>query len=222
MPPPPWCARPAPQRVGLNLGGIANITVLPGDDAAVTGFDTGPGNTLLDAWILRHEGKSFDAGGEWAAGGAVDEGLLARMRADPYFSAPPPKSTGFEYFNLDWLERMGGGGIAPRDVQATLAELTAGTIADAVRSAAPATSEMFVCGGGIHNDFLVARIRALLPGIDISPTSAAGLHPDWVEAAAFAWLAMRTISGQPGNLPSVTGAREAVVLGRVFPGAENA
>ena len=209
-----WLFRkPGSTRVVLNIGGIANVTILPGDGGVTTGFDTGPGNTLLDAWIGRHRELPYDEQGRWAAEGTVDEVLLGRLLADPFFAAPPPKSTGFEYFNLDWLARAGVDALAPVDVQATLCELTARSVAAAIRDVA---REVLVCGGGIHNWDLERRLSDALPGIPLASTATAGLDPDWVEAAAFAWLAMRTLGGLPGNLPSVTGARQAAVLGETF------
>jgi len=206
--------RDGSDRIVLNIGGIANITVLPGDQAATTGFDTGPGNTLMDAWITRHRDQAFDRNGAWAAEGAVDEALLSRLKADRYFSTPPPKSTGFEYFNLDWLESYGIDRLDAVDVQSTLCSLTAVTIADAVRARG---DEVLVCGGGVHNAELMRRLRSELPGVPVRSTEAAGLDPDWVEAVAFAWLAMRTTAGLPGNLPSVTGASRPAVLGTAHP-----
>jgi anhydro-N-acetylmuramic acid kinase len=201
-------------RVVLNLGGIANVTILPADDAAVTGFDTGPGNTLLDGWIAQHGGEPFDRGGEWSASGTVVAPLLERLAADPYFSAPPPKSTGFEHFNARWLEAAGADGLEPADVQATLAQLTADTVAAAVR--AVDTRELLVCGGGVHNRDVLQRLGQALPGVSIRSTAEFGLDPDWVEAAAFAWLAKRRTEGLPGNLPSVTGASRPAVLGATY------
>jgi anhydro-N-acetylmuramic acid kinase len=201
-------------RVVVNIGGIANVTVLAGS-GDVTGFDTGPGNTLMDKWALRHTGRPFDADGAFAAGGSVNEDLLERLLHDPYFAAPPPKSTGLEYFNPDWLLRVGAAGLAPADVQATLSELTAASIANAVAEHAPDTSSVFVCGGGVHNTELMRRLHARLGDVRLDSTAAVGLDPDWVEATAFAWLALRTLSGLPGNLPSVTGAERPVVLGTV-------
>ncbi len=200
-------------RAVLNIGGIANLTLLPGDDAPVTGFDTGPGNTLLDAWIRQHHGRAYDRDGAWADAGSVDPDLLARLLADPYFAAPPPKSTGLEHFNLEWLAAHGVDGIDPADTQATLAALTIRSIADAVPAAT--VTELLVCGGGAHNAVLMAGLAAALPGVEVASTAAHGLDPDWVEAVAFAWLAMRRIEGLPGNLPSVTGASRAVALGAV-------
>ena len=202
-------------RVVLNLGGIANITVLPGDDTAIIGFDTGPGNTLMDAWIREHRGLPFDAGGDWAASGKVVNRLLTALHADAYFDLPAPKSTGFEHFNLDWLRSFGIDGEAPVDVQATLSELTALSVAAAIEKSADATRDIFVCGGGVHNKDLLRRLGARLPGKAISSTADVGLDPDWVEAAAFAWLAMRTMQGETGNLPSVTGANHNKVLGAI-------
>ena len=200
------------QRVILNLGGIANVTVL---GEPLTGFDTGPGNTLMDAWIARHRDEPFDRDGDWAATGTVDDGLLERLASDSYFAEAPPKSTGFEYFNLDWLEAHDTGGIDAADVQATLAELTAVTIARAVQEHAAGAKELLVCGGGAHNRELLRRLGAALPGIGTDSTATAGLDPDWVEATAFAWLARETLGGRPGNAPSVTGAERLAVLGAI-------
>jgi anhydro-N-acetylmuramic acid kinase len=211
-----WLLRAAGQsRCVVNIGGIANITVLPGDETAATGYDTGPGNTLLDAWVRHHMSKAFDRDGVWAAEGEVDSALLARLLSDPYFSKAPPKSTGLEYFNLEWLNRANVAGLKPVDVQATLCELTATSIADALRARQPALAELHVCGGGVHNQTLMRRLRDLLPATRVGSTMAIGLDPDWVEAAAFAWLAMRRMTGQPGNLPSVTGAKSAAMLGAI-------
>ena len=199
----------------LNIGGVANLTVLTGQNDTI-GFDTGPGNSLMDAWMRKHRDAAFDRDGRWAAAGSVDQELLARFLSEPYFAYAPPKSTGFEQFNLRWIEGHDTHSIKPVDVQATLCVLSAATIADAVTDFAPDTSELLVCGGGAHNSTLMQKIDVRLPGISVAPTSVAGLDPDWVEAVAFAWLAMRHVQGLPGNLPSVTGASEAVVLGRLF------
>lgn len=208
-------------RVVLNIGGIANITRLPSDSAeAVIGFDCGPGNRLMDDWITRNLGDPFDNNGDWAASGVVDSGLLERLLADPYFSQQPPKSTGTERFNIDWLDKMLSSvdtGLNAETVQATLLELTAVTIRDAVQAYCPGTASLFVCGGGAHNRVLIARLVVLMPDIDIATTAITGIDPDWVEAAAFAWLASRTLNGLGGNLPSVTGANETVVLGGIYP-----
>ena len=204
-------------RVVLNIGGIANLTILPASGDDVTGFDTGPGNTLLDAWTRRHRGSAFDDDGQWSASGRIDERLLGRFLDDAYFAAAPPKSTGVEHFNIDWVDRFDVVDIAVEDVQATLAELTAASIAEALRRWAPATAQVFACGGGAHNSDLLARLERRVDTALIDDTGAAGLDPDWVEAAAFAWLAMRHLHARPGNLPGVTGARREVVLGARYP-----
>lgn len=203
-------------RVVVNIGGIANATLLPGHDAPVTGLDTGPGNTLLDAWVRRHRQQPFDRNGDWAAEGTVDERLLEKFLADPYFREPPPKSTGFEYFNPGWLDRFAVGDLEPVDVQATLSELTAVSIADAIGGTLSAAAEVLVCGGGARNTDLIRRLSERMRPATVTTTNAAGLDPDWVEAAAFAWLAMRRLEGLPGNLPAVTGAARATPLGGVF------
>ena len=209
-------SKPGVNRVVLNMGGIANITVLHSDGADTTGFDTGPANTLLDAWIARHRGETFDRNGRWAAQGNVDIDLLGRLLADAYFATSPPKSTGFEYFNLEWLSAAGVDNLDPVDVQATLSALSAISVATAIQEHAPDISELFVCGGGVHNTDLMRRLGAALPETTVKSTALVGLDPDWVEAAAFAWLAMRTAQGLPGNLPSVTGAKRSAVLGSIF------
>jgi anhydro-N-acetylmuramic acid kinase len=204
-------------RAVLNLGGIGNFTLLPrvGD---VRGFDTGPANALMDAWCARHTGRAYDAGGAFAASGHVDAALLARLLAEPWFALAPPKSTGREQFHLDWLQaRMGEVTISPADVQATLLELTARTVADALQITQPATRRVLVCGGGVHNAVLMARLAAQLPQAVVESTAAHGLDPDYVEAMGFAWLARETLAGRSGNLPAVTGAVGRRVLGVVYP-----
>ena len=204
-------------RAVLNLGGIGNFTLLPrtGD---VRGFDTGPANALLDAWCERHTGHAFDAGGAYAASGTADASLLARLLDEAWFALPPPKSTGREQFHLAWLEsRLGDAARAPADMQATLLELSAATIADALRATQPGTQRVLVCGGGVHNPMLMARIAAWLPDAVVESTAAHGLDPDYVEAMGFAWLARETLAGRPGNLPSVSGAKGPRVLGAVYP-----
>lgn len=211
-----WLFRaPGKHRVVLNLGGIANVTVLPGDDALVTGFDTGPGNTLLDAWIGARRSLQYDAEGQWAAGGTVIDDLLDELINDEYFNLPPPKSTGLEHFNLEWLSTFGVGKHDSCDVQATLSELTAISVAAAIDRYAPETSETYVCGGGVHNADLLSRLRSQMPETEIRTTADIGLEPDWVEAAAFAWLAMKAMKKEPGSLSSVTGARHNKVLGAI-------
>ena len=205
---------PDEDRAVLNLGGIGNFTLLPaaGD---VRGFDTGPANALLDAWCHRHTGHDYDAGGQFAASGRVDEALLARLLAEPWFAQPPPKSTGREQFHLDWLQPALSPQRAPADVQATLMELTAATVANALREHQPRTQRVLVCGGGVHNSRLLSRIAARLPEVKLESTATHGLDPDYVEAMGFAWLARETLAGRPGNLPSVTGARGYRVLGAI-------
>lgn len=205
-------------RVVLNIGGIANVTLLPADASLpVLGFDTGPGNLLLDAWAGKHLGTTHDAGGAWAATGKVSAALLATFLADPYFAATPPKSTGRDHFNMVWLLRHAPENHRAEDVQATLAELTARTIADAIARWCPGCMEVHACGGGAHNTDLMARLAAALKDLPLKTTDALDLHPDWVEAVAFAWLARETMEGRPGNLPAVTGARGPRVLGAIYP-----
>ena len=208
---------PNENRAVLNLGGIGNFTLLP-KQGDVRGFDTGPANALMDAWCERHTGKPFDAAGTFAASGRVDDALLSRLLADPWFFLPPPKSTGREQFHLRWLEaQLDSHDQAPADVQATLLELTAITVADALRATQSDTQRVLICGGGVHNRALMARITAHLPGVLVESTAAHGLDPDYVEAMGFAWLARETLAGRPGNLPSVTGAKGPRVLGAVYP-----
>ena len=206
----------AEDRAVLNLGGIANFTLLP-TVGAVRGFDTGPANALLDAWCERHTGAAFDAGGAFAAHGEVDQALLARLLDEPWFALPPPKSSGREQFHLDWLQSRLRGDERTHDVQATLLELSAATIATALLSQQPATKRVLVCGGGVHNPVLLARIAMMLPEAVVESTALHGLDPDFVEAMAFAWLAREALAGRPGNLPAVTGARGPRVLGVVHP-----
>lgn len=215
-------AKPGALRVVLNLGGIANISVLPGNAGGVYGFDTGPANTLLDGWYRRHQpdGGNYDAGGQWAASGQLIPSLLAKLLAHPYFAAPAPKSTGREMFTLDWLDgELAGSAYAPVDVQRTLQALTCHSIARQLPALDEAQSrpELFVCGGGAHNAPLLSELANLLPGWRIASTFDLGLAPDWVEGAAFAWLAQRFIHRQPGNLPAVTGASRLAVLGALYP-----
>ena len=206
-------------RAVLNLGGIANLTTLPADpDGPVLGFDTGPANTLLDAWAQRHLGRSLDDRGAWGKGGTVDQGLLARLREDDYFQRPAPKSTGPEHFDLAWLQGHLTGAETAADVQATLQALTASTVADALRAALPEAKRLLVCGGGVHNHAVMTRLAEAVAPVAVESTAAYGVDPDWVEAVAFAWLARATLAGRPGNLPAVTGAAAPVVLGGVYPG----
>jgi len=208
-------ALPGRTRVVLNLGGIANITALWAD-GRVAGFDTGPANGLLDAWCLRHCGEAFDRDGAFARSGRVDAALLATLLDDPYFRAPPPKSTGREHFHLGWLDaRLSGTSLSPSDVQATLLELTARSVADAIAEHANDASDVLLCGGGVHNRLLVQRLGELLQPRALRSTADHGVDPDYLEATAFAWLARQRLLGLPGNLPAVTGARGLRVLGAV-------
>ncbi|MGN2253397.1 anhydro-N-acetylmuramic acid kinase [Frateuria sp. GZRe12] len=203
-------------RVVLNLGGIANITVL-GPEGQVLGFDTGPANGLLDAWCLEQRGEPFDRDGAFAAAGKVDAPLLEALLADSYFALPPPKSTGREHFHLAWLLRQPRVALlSPADVQATLLELTAHTVADAIEAHAPAAADVLVCGGGVHNSRLMARLAEWLAPRRVASTAEHGIDPDYLEAAAFAWLARQRVLGLPGNLPAVTGARGRRVLGALY------
>lgn len=203
-------------RVIVNIGGISNLTRLPrsGD---VIGFDCGPGNLLLDAWIQMHMGTSFDRDGAWSASGKVLPELLQKMLAHSFFTAPPPKSTGRDMFHLEWLNSLLPDHYQPEDIQATLLELTARTIADAINRSCPGTDEVFLCGGGAHNTALKKRLSGLLPNLNLSLTDTLGIDADWVEAAAFAWLAHQTQHALPGNLPEVTGAKGARILGAIYP-----
>ena len=209
-------ADPKRHRVILNLGGIANLTDLnPGQ--AVRGFDCGPGNLLMDAWIERHQGRRFDDGGQWASQGRVLAELLRRLLADQFFGASPPKSCGRDDFNMAWLEHRLAGDEPPQDVQATLLELTALSVTQAIGRWCGDPDELFACGGGAHNQTLMARLQHHLPDCRVAGTDSLGQAADWVEALAFAWLAWRTLHGEPGNLAAVTGASGARVLGAIYP-----
>ncbi|BBL69663.1 anhydro-N-acetylmuramic acid kinase [Methylogaea oryzae] len=214
-------ASPDENRVVLNIGGIANITILPKNPSQpVTGFDTGPGNTLLDHWAQRHLGQPIDRDGAWGASGQCHQPLLKLLMDETYFERSPPKSTGKELFSPAWLRaklEMLAKPPAAADVQATLAHLTARTVAQAVQRYAPDTESVLVCGGGVHNRHLMALLAELLD-CPVESTGKFALDPDWIEAMAFAWLARQTLLGLPGNLPEVTGAKHRVVLGAVYPG----
>lgn len=204
----------------LNLGGIANLSVLPADPTApVLGFDCGPGNALMDAWCLRHTGQAFDAAGVWAAGGQLRPDLLRHLRDDPYFLLPPPKSTGRDLFSERWLQEklQNFADTKPRDVQHTLTELTASACIDCVNSYAKHSKLLIVCGGGAFNLHLLQRLQAGLPHLKVSTSDQHGLPPMEVEAAAFAWLARQTMHRRPGNLASVTGATGPRILGAIYP-----
>ena len=206
-------------RAIVNVGGIANITDLP-RSGAVRGFDTGPGNVLSDLWCARNRGATFDAQGAWAATGKVNAALLDALLADPFFAAQPPKSTHRDRFNLQWLEeRRSAAGINDQaeNIQATLVALTARTIADAIRTHAPAAEEILVCGGGANNSMLMKRLAAELAPRKVATTAEEGVPVGDVEPLAFAWLARETLSGRPGNLPAVTGAKGRRILGAIYP-----
>ena len=211
--------QPEQNRLVLNIGGIANLSVLPAD-GDVSGFDCGPGNALMDAWCQRHKGLPYDDNGAWAASGKVLPALLGQLLAEPFLEQVPPKSTGRDLFNFDWLsqhlENLGPD-TYPEDVQATLTEFTARACADSALRWGREAEQLLVCGGGALNGHLLARLAALLPTIEVQSTAACGLPPLQVEAAAFAWLARQTLLGLPGNLARVTGARGARVLGAVYP-----
>ena len=202
----------------LNIGGISNLSVLPPGAGTVLGFDCGPGNALIDHWCQTHIGQPFDAAGQWAASGKVLPQLLERLFADPYFAKAPPKSTGRDLFNPDWLaSRLGTSTANPADVQATLTELTARACVEHLQRHGADSQLLIVCGGGALNHHLLARLRTLLPKVEVVSSAELGLPPQEVEAAAFAWLARCTLRGEAGNLASVTGARGARVLGAIYP-----
>lgn len=204
-------------RVVVNIGGIANLTDLP-PGGTVRGFDTGPGNMLLDAWHGRHRGGGYDVDGAWARSGRVDNALLAVLVAEPYFARRPPKSTGRDLFDARWLDvALAARNLAPADVQATLVALTARTIADAIRRECAAAAEVLVCGGGAKNPALMEALAVELAPRAVTTTAAHGVAVEHVEALAFAWLARETLAGRPGNLPAVTGARGPRILGAIYP-----
>jgi len=204
----------AERRAVLNLGGIANVTRLdPG--GRVTGFDCGPANCLLDLWATRHIGRPYDEGGTWAARGEVHPELLRRLLDEPFFQEAPPKSTGLETFNARWLDRrLQGLDARPEDVQRTLVELTARTVADGLALEAP-PHRLLVCGGGVHNAFLMACLSDNLQEVAVQSTAQHGVHPDWVEASLFAWLARERLLGHEQDTRDMTGARHPVLLGEV-------
>ena len=209
-------ASPDENRVVVNLGGIANLTWLP-IAGPVIGFDCGPGNCLLDLWAERHLGTQMDTNGEWAAGGSVDQALLERLLGEPYISAPPPKSTGRDLFNTAWLSACGADAVDPRAAQATLLEFSARCVSEACQRYCPGAGRMIVCGGGLRNAALMRRLQALLDPVPVVSSEACGLPPQLVEGVAFAWLARMALEGTPANLPAVTGARGARVLGAIYP-----
>ena len=201
-------------RAVLNLGGIANITLL-NTDGGVSGFDCGPANCLMDAWIRKTKARDYDANGDWAAGGRVQAELLDRLLADPYFARPAPKSTGLEYFNLRWLDSIADGlATGEQDMQCTLVELSAITVANALPQD-DAPRRVLVCGGGVHNSYLMARIGVHLPGATVESTIHHGADPDWVEAILFAWLGRERLAERPQDTGPITGARHRVLLGKI-------
>ncbi len=207
---------PTLHRVILNLGGIANLTNLP-PGVETVGFDCGPANVLLDAWTTEHLGQPYDRGGEWAKSGKSLPDLLDRLLAHPFFSTTPPKSCGHEQFNSAWLHGQLTGAEAPADVQATLVSLTALSVVQAIQRWCGSPSELYVCGGGAHNDALMGLLKQTMSNVEIAPTDALGIAADWVEAVAFAWLAHHCVHNLPGNLPAVTGARGTRILGAIYP-----
>ncbi len=203
----------------LNIGGIGNLTLLPAS-GEVRGFDTGPGNLLMDLWAQRHLGESLDKGGQWAAGGHVDQALLATLLADPFFAKPPPKSTGRDLFGANWLDARVPSSVAAQDVMATLAELTAASALEALRALQIEAKELLVCGGGAFNTHLMHRLQARGgSALVVRSTAEVGIPPDQVEALAFAWLAQAFVARRAGNLPAVTGARGPRLLGALYPAA---
>lgn len=205
-------------RAVLNIGGFSNVSLLA-PNVDTRGFDCGPGNVLLDAWIQRHQGQPYDPGGRWASSGHVDDQLLGQLLSNSFFAARGPKSTGRELFNLPWLDAHLASlpDIAPENVQATLVELTARSICESLLATQPNTQDVLVCGGGAHNLTLMRRLQALLPACQLASTAEYGVDPDWIEAMAFAWLAHCCLEGIAANRPSVTGARGLRILGAIYP-----
>jgi anhydro-N-acetylmuramic acid kinase len=211
--------KPGVARAVVNIGGIGNISVLHGD-GRVTGYDTGPGNVLIDLWVARHLGRDYDADGAWAAGGQVDPVLLDILLDEPYFRQSAPKSTGRDLFHVEWLDAQLARrpGVAAQDVQATLTRLTAVTIARAIQDESGAVEAVYVCGGGAYNGTLLRELAAALGGkATVESTAVLGVAPNRVEALAFAWLGYRFAQRQPGNLPAVTGAKGLRILGALYP-----
>ena len=212
-------------RVILNIGGIANITILPHSTSgkAANGYDTGPGNGLIDAWISSHSDITYDRNGDWGRSGKIIPDVLSLLLSDNYFAKLPPKSTGKEAFNLEWLKEILGDRLTSEkaeDIQATLTELTARSIADSVSNHCDDNNhfnELYVCGGGFHNLLLIERLQHHLPNTIIVSTAELGIDPDWMEAIAFAWLAKQTLDGNTSNLPEVTGAKGKRILGAIHP-----
>ena len=213
-----YLASPDESRAILNLGGIANLTLLPSHRAPILGFDSGPANTLLDRWAERHLQQPCDYHGAWGASGTPHPQLLSRLLSDPYLTQSPPKSTGPEHFSLTWLAQhlRSLEELPPQDIQATLVAFTSQTIADMLLRYLPTCQRLIACGGGVHNRALMQQIASQIAPIPLHTTAEYGIDPDFVEAIAFAWLARQTLSGLPANLPEVTGARQSVVLGGLW------
>ena len=211
---------PVRHRVVVNIGGIANATMLAAGGPTITGFDTGPGNALLDAWARQCLDEPFDRDGAWAASGCIAQDLLTALQSDAFVHAEPPKSTGKETYNLDYIDNacQAAAPHAPADVQATLAEFTAWSIASAVGRWGPSSGDVLVCGGGRHNAHLMAGLGSRLANHRVTTTDEVGVDGDALEAAAFAWFAQRTLAGEPGNAPTVTGAAGPRILGAIYRG----
>lgn len=212
------CASPNKNRAIVNIGGIANITLLLANGERVA-FDTGPGNVLMDLWIARHDGARFDKNGEWATGGSVDTAFLAELMSEPYLALAAPKSTGRELFNAAWLEERLASITqrpSPQNIQATLLEFTATTLSTALL-AGMSQGEIYLCGGGAHNTALLKRIGELMPGYYVGTTAEIGIDPDWLEAMAFAWMAQQTLDGVAVVTSPFTGAKKPVMLGGIYP-----
>lgn len=207
---------PEKNRVIANIGGIANITILNANGDC-SGFDTGPGNMLLDAWCQKHTGEAYDNDGNWGASGTVDNALLSQLKAHPFLAQPAPKSTGREEFNLPWLEQqLQQFSLSPQDIQATATAFTAETLADCINDLDIKVDEVFVCGGGALNGQLMAQLQSRLHSSKLHSTAKLGLDPNWVEACAFAWLAKQRMENKTGNLPAVTGAQNETILGGLY------
>jgi len=207
---------PQNNRVIANIGGIANITIL-NINGDCSGFDTGPGNMLLDAWCQKHTGNAYDNDGNWGASGDVDNALLSKLKAHPFLAQPTPKSTGREEFNLPWLEQqLQHFHLSPQDIQATLTAFTAQTLADCINNLDTPVDEVFVCGGGAFNGQLMEQLQSDLHNSELQSTAQLRLDPNWVEACAFAWLAKQRMENKTGNLPAVTGAKRETILGAAY------
>lgn len=207
-------------RAVLNIGGISNLTYLPKDtEQTCFGFDTGPGNMLMDAWIQTHKEQSFDENGNWAASATANKELVKALMHDDFISMKPPKSTGREHYHLDWLQTQlkPFKNLSADEVQASLCQFTCDSIAHAIEQNMPDIETLIVCGGGVHNTHLMSQLNRKLNGINIQPSDAFEISPDWLEAIAFAWLARQTMNNLPGNIPSVTGAKQELVLGAIYP-----